>query len=86
MPMADAVTPEPVYGIRIASRSPWTQPSSPQRPWSALKATAIRSARSRAASSGSTSTRTASYPFSWSAFAMAAPVLSDTSRSDDWPP
>jgi hypothetical protein len=29
MPTAEAMTPEPVYGMPIISRSPWMVPSSP---------------------------------------------------------
>src|SRR5512140_562691 len=86
IPIAEARTPEPVYGTRSTSRSPWTHPSSPQRPWSALKATSIRCSRSRAARSSSTSTSVTSWPFETRASAHAFPVLSATSRSVDFPP
>ncbi len=57
MPTAEASTPEPVYGMAIASRRPWMQPSSPQRPCSALKATSMPSLASCAATSFCTSIR-----------------------------
>src|SRR6266540_2308727 len=86
MPSAEARTPEPVYGIPMTSRSPCTQPSSPQRPWSALKATSIRAARSRSGRSRPTSRSVTSWPFATSASAQALPVLSETSRSVERPP
>ena len=52
IPIADAVTPEPVYARPAASHSAWTVPSSPNGPWSAMKTTggcAAAASRSSAA-------------------------------------
>ena len=42
MAKADASTPEPTYGMPTISSMPWSVPSSPQGPCSAMKATSMR--------------------------------------------
>ena len=66
---------------------PWTVPSSPGVPCSALKTTSGFSSASRAATSRSMSSSvTLDQPRSRSASATPLPLVSDTSRSDDQPP
>src|SRR3990170_2863399 len=83
---AEAATPDPVYGTRASSKAPWMQPSSPRRPWSAMKATSISAFRIAESQSPRMSISTTGYPFRRSAEAAAPPVRSDTSRSEDSPP
>src|SRR5437762_5522049 len=70
---------------RISS-APWMQPSSPNGPCRALKATSGLSRASTSATSRPTSTRVTRKPPASSASAQAVPDESDTGRSLDQPP
>ena len=73
-------------GCASHSRMPWTQPSSPQRPCSALKATSGAAAASADARSSPASISTTSNPSCRNAAAHSRPDTSDTSRSAERPP
>src|SRR5579863_3402836 len=68
------------------SSTPWTQPSSPQAPWRALKQTSGFSLDNTAAMSRPASTRLTLAPSRSRASAQAAPETRLTSRSADSPP
>src|SRR5712692_9944872 len=86
MQSADASTPEPVYGRASSSSIPWTVPSSPRRPWSALKTQAKSPSRRTSHALMSRSTPATSWPRPRSASSTCAPEWSDTSRSAERPP
>src|SRR5512144_2490727 len=83
---AEAITPLPVYGMRIASSAPCTMPSSPKRPCSAMNARAKPSAARSESGRSFGSNACASTPRSRSAASTALPDRNEISRSDDGPP
>src|SRR5688572_14971707 len=86
MASAEAMTPLPVYGMRITSSAPWTVPSSPKRPCSAMK-TRLNPSRLRSKSSRSAGSKgSACTPRERSASSTARPEMREISRSAEGPP
>src|SRR5512143_3542221 len=84
--MAEAATPDPVYGSPASSHAAWIQPSSPNRPCRARNATSTPASRIVPSQSSRMSISRTSHPSLRSAAAAAAPVRRETSRSADTPP
>src|ERR1700687_2946183 len=83
---ADAITPLPVYGIPRTSSAPWMVPSSPKRPWSALKTLWKPSGRNSHSDRSAGSKAWASTPLLLSAASTALPDKKEISLSEDGPP
>src|SRR5512141_564141 len=84
--MAEAATPDPVYGSRASSHAAWMQPSSPNRPCRARNATSTPASRIVPSQSSRGSISRTSHPSRRSAAAAAAPVRRETSLSAEIPP
>jgi hypothetical protein len=86
MEIAEAITPEPVYGMPSSSSAPCTVPSSPKRPCSAMKQRLkpLRLSSTRSRFGGVEGVRVDALGLQ--RLQHAAPDISDTSRSADLPP
>ncbi len=86
MPIAEPITPLPVYGTPSHSSAPCRAPSSPPGPCSATKARSNPSVTSSPSARAAGSNGAASTPRATSASVTALPVISEISRSAESPP
>ena len=84
--IADAATPEWVYGFLIKFKKPWTVPSSPNFPCKALKQTSTFNEVNSFIPFKPISTSVTLKSFSLIASAHASADLRETSRSEPKPP